>query len=493
MRVRRVPTVIFLSSLLCAQATYAAEPTLVAIGSVSGLYEDFATQTAAPLANKVPGNRLGGIGSGLTYLGDDWFLALPDRGPNAVPYNSCLDDTVAYINRFHTFHLSLSPSDPGATLPLTLTPMLVGTTLLSSRTPLVYGAGCNGAGSGVPALNAIDQTNYFTGRSDGFDPAKKSTNPNDARFDTESIRVSNDRRKVYISDEYGPYVYEFDRMTGERTRVFTLPAKFAVANLSAMGAVEISGNTAGRVTNKGMEGLAITPDGKMLVGAMQSALIQDGGDVKGGVTRIITIDIKSGETHEYAYQLDQNTKTTISDIVAINNHEFLVDERDSKGRADAVGSKAGFKKLFIVDLQFAHDVSGITGFTGTASAPVANIAPYAVAKTEFLDVVKALTSAPGNLDPTQIPAKLEGITFGQDVTYTDPVSHALVTRHTLFIGNDNDFLATMVPPVGNGDNPNQFFVFAFDDTDLPFYVPQRFHHGDDDDQGGDQDHDRNRW
>ena len=249
MRVRRVSMAVFLCSLLWVQGSYAAEPTLIAIGSVNGLYEDFATQTSAPLANKVPGNRLGGIGSGLTFLGDDWFLALPDRGPNAVPYNSCLDDTVNYINRFHTFHLSLSPSDPGSVFPVTLTPMLVGTTLLSSRTPLVYGAGCDGAGSGVPALNAIDRTHYFTGRSDGFDPARKSTNPNNARFDTESIRVSNDRRKVYISDEYGPYVYEFDRMTGERTRVFTLPAKFAVTNLSAMGSVEISGNTTGRIAN----------------------------------------------------------------------------------------------------------------------------------------------------------------------------------------------------------------------------------------------------
>jgi len=109
-----------------------------------------------------------------------------------------------------------------------------------------------------------------------------------------------------------------------------------------------------------------------------------------------------------------------------------------------------------------------------------------------------LTAAPTSLDPTQIPAKLEGITFGQDVTYTDPVTHMPVTRHTLFIGNDNDFLATMAPPVGNGDNPNQFFVFAFDDADLPFFVPQRFHRGDDDDHDGDHDHgrdgrDRNRW
>ena len=84
---------------------------------------------------------------------------------------------------------------------------------------------------------------------------------------------------------------------------------------------------------------------------------QDGGDVKGGVTRIVTIDIRDRRTHEYAYQLDTGTKTTISDILAINDHQFLVDERDSKGRADAVGSKAAFKRLYIVDLQVAHDVS----------------------------------------------------------------------------------------------------------------------------------------
>jgi hypothetical protein len=75
-----------------------------------------------------------------------------------------------------------------------------------------------------------------------------------------------------------------------RSRALHLPAKFAVPNLSAMRAVEISGNTVGRIANKGMEGLAITPDGKMLVGAMQSLLIQDGGDTKAGVTRIVVSD-----------------------------------------------------------------------------------------------------------------------------------------------------------------------------------------------------------
>ena len=43
-----------------------------------------------------------------------------------------------------------------------------------------------------------------------------------------------------------------------------------------------------------------------------------------------------------------------------------------------------------------------------------------------------------------------------------------VVRHTLYIAEDNDFLATF-----NGvDNSNKFFVFAFGDADLPGFQPQ---------------------
>jgi len=122
-----------------------------------------------------------------------------------------------------------------------------------------------------------------------------------------------------------------------------------------------------------------------------------------------------------------------------------------------------FKRLYRIDLRFAQDVSDLTG--------QAAIAPKAVPKTLFLDIVAVLSSDPVNLAPTDIPAKLEGITFGQDVMIGGAINH------TIYVGNDNDFLATF-----NGqDNPNQFFVFAFDDVDLPFYVPQRFH-GDDHDR-----------
>jgi hypothetical protein len=370
---------------------------------------------------------------------------------------------VSYINRFQTLHLSLAPSDPGAPLPFTLTPFLMRTTLLSSPTPLVYGTGAGeGLGSGAPALNAVHHTHYFTGRSDNFDPNQLSTDPNDARFDPESVRVSHDGKSVYISDEYGPYVYQFNRATGQRMRSFRLPDKFAVSNLNPVGAIEISGNTSGRVANKGMEGLAITPDGRTLVGIMQSPLIQDGG-TDGANTRVVTIDIATGATHEYAYELT-NIGTaskpkygTASDIVAINDHDFLVDERDGKGLGD--DSAAAFKRLYKIDLAGAQEVSGISG--------AANLAGKAPSKTLFLDVVAALNAH--GIASQDIPAKIEGIAFGPDLVVDG------TTKHTLFIANDNDFIATVTDtnhPTGI-DNPNKVFVFAVDSTDLPDFVPQR--------------------
>jgi hypothetical protein len=410
------------------------------------------------LENDAPANLLGGFGSAITYAGGNAFLALPDRGPNAIPFDSPLSDTVSYINRFHTVNMELSPKN-GSALPFTLTPSLKATTLLWNPTALVYGVGDNIVGPGAPALND-DYHFYFTGRSDNFDSSQNSGNPADARFDTEGIRLSNDGLKVYISDEYGPYVYEFDRLTGQRLRSFQLPDSFYVTILSADGAAEISANAAlvGRVANKGMEGLAITPDGTTLVGIMQNSLEQDAAQ-KGAAAkmlRIVTIDIASGTvTHQYAYGL--TTGTGVSEILALNSQEFLVDERDGKGRGD--GSTAKVKTLFKISLASATDVSDMDGLTA---------ASHEVTKTTFLDFVKLLTDngiAAGN-----IPAKIEGISFGPDV------KQGKIDVHTLWIANDNDFLATVADASGNQiPNPNQFFVVGFTDADLggSTYAPQQ--------------------
>ncbi|MDZ8221558.1 MULTISPECIES: esterase-like activity of phytase family protein [unclassified Nostoc] len=440
-----------------------AEVKLIAIGSLDGKISDRSTQTSAPLENGVAGNLLGGLGSGLAYAGNNTFIAIPDRGPNAVSYNSAVSDTASYINRFQTIKLELIPSSLGSALPFTLTPSLIDTTLLSSNEPLYYGSGAGlGVPSGVPALNTNGKY-YFTGRSDNFDPSQISTYSNNARFDPEGVRVSKSGEQIFISDEYGPYIYEFNRNTGKRIKVFNLPSKFAVSNLSPVSDTEINGNTSGRVTNKGMEGLAITPNGKTLVGILQSPLLQDGG-TNGAYTRIVKIDIETGATQEYAYQLD-NIGTadkpkypTVSEILAINDNEFLVDERDGKGLGD--GSKAAFKKIYHIDLTNAQEVSNITGES--------NLVGKAVSKTLFLDVVTALTQY--GIKKEDIPAKLEGLAFGEDVVVNG------VEKHTLFIANDNDFLGTLAPDTNHStsvDNPNKFFVFAVDSIDLPGFVPQK--------------------
>ncbi|WP_250536628.1 esterase-like activity of phytase family protein [Caballeronia sp. AZ10_KS36] len=458
-----------LTLALCAACSSAwASVDLIAIGQLSGNSVDGSQQTAAPLENDAAGNLLGGLGSGLAYAGCDTFLAVPDRGPNAISYNKALDDTTSYINRFQTLSLKLEPSGKNGTLPYTLTPRLLDTTLLHTRDALVYGDGAAaGVGNGAPALNATKHTHYFTGRSDNFTPTQPSTYPLDARFDPESIRVSRDGASVFISDEYGPYIYRFSRRTGERTAVVSVPASFAVTTLSPVGSDEISKNTSGRVANKGMEGLAISPDGETLFGAMQSPLLQDGG-TSAGYTRIVRIDLRTGKTTQFAYPLSNIGTTakpnypTISDIVAINDHELLLDERDGKGLGD--DSAAVFKRVYKVDLTGAQDVSQASGAAG--------LAPFALNKTLFLDVVAAL-SAQG-FAATDIPAKLESLAFGPDVR----INGAL--KHTLFIANDNDFIGTVTDTHHpNGiDNPNRFFVFAVDASDLPAYEAQRLpHHG----------------
>ncbi len=224
-------TVLPAALLLLASVAF-ADPQLIAIGSISGTYEDLAIETAPPSRTASPA-----IGSAAwarasptpADAGGNIFLALPDRGPNAKAYNSAVDDTASYIPRFHTLSLSLAPSDAGSALPFTLTPMVIDTTLLSSKAPLVYGTGAGlGLGSGAPALNAVDHTHYFSGRSDNFDPAHLSTFPFNGRLDPEGIRVANDGKSVYISDEYGPYVYQFDRSSGRRIRAFAMPENLAV-------------------------------------------------------------------------------------------------------------------------------------------------------------------------------------------------------------------------------------------------------------------------
>jgi hypothetical protein len=320
-------------------------------------------------------------------------------------------------------------------LPFILAPQLTPTTLLYAKEALTYGSGSAfSLPSGAPALNT-DRKHYFSGRSDNFDPAQPSSSPTDARLDPEGIRAAPDGVHVYISDEYGPCVYEFERTTGKRTRSVSLPADLAIAKLSASGADEIADNSSGRVSNKGMEGLAITPDGRSVVGAMQSPLIQDGG-TDGSVTRIVSIELDTGAIKQFAYPLtnigsaDKPKYPAVSEILALDDHQFLVDERDSKGLGD--DSEAGFKTIYRIDLRGAADVSGLAG--------EAALKAKAVAKTPFLDIVASLRAH--GLAAADIPAKSKAWPLGPTCGSTGRASAPCSCRPTTTSSRPSPTLTT---------------------------------------------------
>ena len=144
----------------------------------------------------------------------------------------------------------------------------------------------------------------------------------------------------------------------------------------------------------------------------------------------------------FLYQLD-NKSNGVNEILAVNDHEFLVIERDGNA-----GSAAAFKKIFHIDIAAASDIRAVAALPQTGTPD--GVTP--VSKSPFLDL----------LDPTfrlagaPFPEKIEGLAFGPDLTDG---------RHLLIVTNDNDFVPTQA---------NRFFAFAIDRSDLPQFAPQQF-------------------
>jgi predicted extracellular nuclease len=157
----------------------------------------------------------------------------------------------------------------------------------------------------------------------------------------------------WVSDEYGPFITHFDA-TGRQ-----------IARLSPFDD-SLPPELAARLANRGMEGLAITPDGTMLVGMMQSALQQTdllGFDAKKLTPlRIVTYRLADGAVHEYLYLLDDpvSTKTAVSEIAAVSNTTFVVDERDGNFPPNSI------KKLYTIDLTGATDIGPSGSVPGTS-------------------------------------------------------------------------------------------------------------------------------
>ena len=166
---------------------------------------------------------------------------------------------------------------------------------------------------------------------------------------------------------------------------------------------------------------------------LQSAMLDEGAG-SGTLNRIVQFDTRSGKAvAQYAYRMEgSNQGRGISALVALNEREFLVLERNNRGLGvpDANVSGAN-KKVFRIDLRGATDVSAIDlDAPGAVFTPVSksNAAPW-------LDLAAATTLEHASLAALGgvSPEKWEGLTIGPRL---DDGSYLVLA------GTDNDYSVT---------------------------------------------------
>ena len=116
-----------------------------------------------------------------------------------------------------------------------------------------------------------------------------------------------------------------------------------------------------RRANRGMEGLTVTPDQKYLVGIMQSALYNpDKTTKKSTMTRLVRIELATGNIEQFIYQQQSTDSDSNSGIVAIDKDTFYVIERD--GELPQLNA-AAIKKVYKISLAGATNLEAVTNTT----------------------------------------------------------------------------------------------------------------------------------
>ncbi|MGG1923505.1 esterase-like activity of phytase family protein [Chryseobacterium cucumeris] len=165
-------------------------------------------------------------------------------------------------------------------------------------------------------------------------------------LDSESIVAAADGT-FWVSDEYGPHIVHYSADGMEMERISPIGVNTGPRKLPAV--------LAKRRANRGMEGLCMSPDGRTLIGTMQSMMYVPSKALATNktLTRIVTFDTVTGQTKQFLYKQDGGATDSVCDITAISNSEFLVIERDGN-----FGSQGGIKKVYRINLSNATDVNG---------------------------------------------------------------------------------------------------------------------------------------
>lgn len=405
-----------ITAALCSGAiTWAEQPvsaiSLVSVVDIAGdapdrsdlmemkIPESTSDSVADPTASSdqtFPANIFGGI-SAVDWSGegnDYWFLA--DRGP--------LDGAVDWPCRVHRVRLNFvfNEADQASSK---VTAEIIETVFLED----FHG-------------------HRFTGLASAYTPSPEHP----VRLDPEGLRVS-PNGTFYISDEYGPRLMEFSR-AGRLIRELTMPAHYQCSCPGTTWQVELPQNDTGRQSNRGMEGLAISGDGKRLFGMMQSPLLQDCHRINktaspiGRNCRLPVFSAKGDLEAEYVYQLDDQS-LKLNEIIECGPDQLLTIERDG-----LPGESAVCKNLMLISLREATNVAG------RGEALTDELARNV--KTVKKHVLLNLLDPKWHLAGDQMPEKIESLAFGPDLSDG---------RRLLIVVSDNDF---------EMDHPTHVYAFA---------------------------------
>jgi hypothetical protein len=276
-----------------------------------------------------------------------------------------------------------------------------------------------------------------------------------ADFDIESVRIDKNGN-LWFGEEFGPFLVKADR-TGR-----VLRAEVGTPNLAPAGSVStgtlvqapqnpyLNGGTANLGTSRGFEGMAINPSRDKLYTLLE-------GSVTGDATKSLRINEFDVNTEAYTgkvwkYKLESDG-TNIGDMTAVNDHEFLVLERNGTTATSTSGTP--FKKVYKIDLS-KLDADGN------------------VSKVELVDLMAIA-------DPHDLNGDGSAVFTFPYVTIEDIL---VLDANTILVMNDNNF------PGGGGraaaPDINEFLQIRLD-TPLAWQKPVAVRHT----AGDERDEDRN--
>jgi hypothetical protein len=327
------------------------------------------------------GVKLGSIGSGLFPLGGNEYWTVTDRGPNPEVY----DDVRTFV----------APAfDP------TLVHIKVRGTAIEVIDSIPITNAHGKPVTGMPNRNADDEstplaadaTTVLPFNVDGLDPEG-------------IVRTANGH--FWITDEYATSLVELDAKGHILKR--HLPAGLEDVYSDAGITYPVDGALPSalqyRKANRGLEDLALLPDGKTIVAALQSSIVVPGQKDR-IITELLTFDTATGTTlHEFPYQFDdpstfgdRGRKLKISALAPVNANHVIVQERTDEQ-----------SRYYLVELDPSDDL-----ISGTDKKLVVNLAGV-----------------------KDVPGKIEGVW--------------VKTRDTLVLINDNDF-AVAERPYADGED-----------------------------------------